>query len=148
MNSNIVQEAVPMGRVTVEVKLANNREVQAAELGKIPVEKVHRTTLNGTVDPGATYLVLPTAVADQLGLPRTRKATVTYGDRRSAERDMVGQVEVELMGRKSTFDALFEPARTTALIGAIVLEVLDLLVDCKKQQVYPRDPAGMTAEVE
>lgn len=148
MNSNGMHEAGAMGRVTVDVRLASNRDVILHESGMIPAERVRRLTIQGTVDPGASMLVIPTAVADQLGLPRTRKMTVTYGDRRTAERDLVGQVEVELLGRKSTFDAVLEPARTTVLVGAIVLEALDLLVDCRNQQLIPRDPAGMTAEIE
>jgi predicted aspartyl protease len=148
MSSSSIQEAPAMGRVTVEVKLANNRDVQMLEGGAMKPEQVRRATLEGTVDPGANWLVLPTAVADQLGLPKTGKATVTYGDRHSAVRDIAVQVELELLGRKGTFRAILEPQRTTALIGAIVLEDLDLLVDCKRQQVIPRDPNVMTAEVE
>jgi predicted aspartyl protease len=147
-NSLTVMESADMGRVTVDVKLANNRDVQMSEAGAISAELIRRTTLQATVDPGATWLVLPTAVADQLGLPRRGKAIVTYGDRRSGEREIADQVEAELLGRKGTFQALLEPARTTALIGAVVLEVLDLLVDCKYQRLLPRDPAGLTTEVE
>jgi predicted aspartyl protease len=148
MQANGTTEESAVGRVTVDVKLANNRDVQLFEAGKLPAEQVRRVTLQATVDPGATWLVLPTAVADQLGLPRRGKATVTYGDRRSVEREMADQVEAELLGRNATFQALLEPARTTALIDAVVLEVLDLLVDCKNQRIFPRDPAGLTAEVE
>jgi predicted aspartyl protease len=148
MNSSSVQEAPAMGRVTVEVKLANNREVQAAELRTFPAEQVRRTLLEGTVDPGANWLVLPTAVADQLGLPITGKITVTYANRSSAVRDMCDQVEIEVLGRKTTVQAVLEPARKTALIGAIVLEALDLLVDCRHQRVIPRDPSILTCEVE
>jgi hypothetical protein len=36
----------------------------------------------------------------------------------------------------------------TALIGAIVLEDLDLLVDCTKQKLYPRDPDFVVSEIE
>ena len=35
-----------------------------------------------------------------------------------------------------------------ALIGAIVLEALDLLVDCRKQRLYPRDPDYVVSEIE
>src|SRR4051812_15265662 len=119
MNSNTMQEAAAMGRVTVQVKLANNREVQAAELGALPADKVHHATLDGTVDSGANWLVLPATMADQLGLPKGRPITVTYGDRRSETRETAVQVELELLGRKGTFRAILEPQRTTALIGAI-----------------------------
>jgi hypothetical protein len=41
-----------------------------------------------------------------------------------------------------------EPNRTDVLIGAIVLEDLDLLVDCRTQTLRPRDPGGIIAEIE
>jgi hypothetical protein len=41
-----------------------------------------------------------------------------------------------------------EPKRQDALLGAIVLEALDLLVDCTTQQVVPRDPSGPIYEIE
>jgi hypothetical protein len=50
--------------------------------------------------------------------------------------------------RHGTFTAVVEPKRTSALVGAIVLEHLDLLVDCPRQRVVPRDPHGPIYEIE
>ncbi len=58
------------------------------------------------------------------------------------------QVYVQLLGRHGTFSAVCEPKRETALIGAIVLEDLDLLMDCAAPRVVPRDPTGATFEIE
>jgi hypothetical protein len=44
--------------------------------------------------------------------------------------------------------AIVEPKRETALIGAMVLEGLDLLVDSKNQRLIPRDPSGPIFEIE
>jgi predicted aspartyl protease len=137
-----------MGRVSVELTIVNNRDLQMAEGGALAPEKVRRFQLEGTVDTGSTLLVLPTDVADRLGLPKSRELTVQYADRRSATRTLVEQVGVELFGRSGTFNAILEPDRTTALIGAVVLETLDLLVDCTNNQLRPRDPNQMTSEVE
>jgi hypothetical protein len=41
-----------------------------------------------------------------------------------------------------------EPRRRTALIGAIVLEDLDLLVDSTNECLIPRDPRIKTYEIE
>ena len=49
-----------------------------------------------------------------------------------------------LLGRHGTFTAVVEPGRQTALVRAIVLEDLDLLVDCVGPRVVPRDPGGET----
>lgn len=137
-----------MGRFAVEMIVANNQDVQMASRGVLPPDQVRRLPVQGGVDSGAHYLVLPQAIVDQLGLPPAGEATVRYADRHTATRPMVGQVHVELLGRQGTFRALVEAARDTALIGAIVLEDLDLLVDCTNQRLYPRDPNRIIAEIE
>lgn len=138
----------PMGRVVVDLALANNQDVQMVKGHALPAGQVRHATIKGVVDCGANHLVLPLSVAQQLGLPSGGEATVKYADGRSAVRDTVEQVQVELQGRRGTFRALVEPERTTALIGAIVLEDLDFLVDCGNQRLYPRDPERIVSEVE
>ena len=137
-----------MGRVSVELVIVNNRDLQAVAVGALPPEKVRRFQLEGVVDTGATHLVLPKDVADRLGLPKVGDVGIRYADRRSATRTLVEQVGVELLGRRSTFEAILEPDRTTVLIGAVVLETLDLLVDCTHNRLYPRDPDRILAELE
>ena len=55
---------------------------------------------------------------------------------------------MEILGRKNTFTAIVEPGRADALIGAIVLEALDMVVDCRTQSLHPRDPKHIIAEIE
>jgi predicted aspartyl protease len=148
MSSSAHEAEESMGRVSVEILLSNNRDVQVANAGHLPPEKVRRFQLQGVVDTGSTLLVLPADVANRLGLPGAGEATIRYADSRTSTKPLVDQVEVELLGRRGTFNALVEPDRTTALIGAVVLETLDLLVDCKNNKLYPRDPDHIIAEVE
>ncbi|HKI32793.1 MAG TPA: aspartyl protease family protein [Gemmataceae bacterium] len=137
-----------MGRVTLEFTVSNYRDVVKSQEGTLALEKVRHFQLEGVVDTGATGLVLPTDVADRLGLSPVGEVTIHYGDRRSARRPLVDDARVDLLGRQGTFQAVSEPDRTTALIGAVVLETLDFLVDPLNQRLVPRDPAGITAEVE
>jgi clan AA aspartic protease len=148
MNANTIREAASVGRIKVNVKLANKSDVVRAEAGDISQDRVRQLTTEGTVDTGASYLVVPAKVAKDLGLPKAGKTKVRYADRRTATRDMVELVEVELLGRRGTFRAMVEPRRTTVLIGAIVLEDLDLVIDSRRERLYPRDPEGITAETE
>jgi len=57
-------------------------------------------------------------------------------------------VRLELLGRQETFQPVVEPNRTAARIGAIVLETLDLVVDCRTQTLHPRDPDRIITEIE
>jgi predicted aspartyl protease len=137
-----------MGRITLEFSIANYRDVVSAEQGLLAPEAIRRVTLRGVVDTGATRLVLPEFAVQQLGLVPSGQTTVRYADRRSASRALVKNVSVELLGRQGIFTAVVEPGRADALIGAIVMEDLDFLVDCASQTLQPRDPNSIISEVE
>ena len=137
-----------MGRFSVEIALANNWDVALASAGALPDDQVRRVTIDGLVDSGAAMLVLPESVVDQLGLPDAGRVSVRYADQRQEIRRRVSNVLLSFGGREAVFTAVVEPSRTTALIGAIVLEELDLLIDCKLQTLKPRDPDDIISEIE
>ncbi len=137
-----------VGRFSVELEVANYADLIRAQDGTLPADQVRRQTIQGVVDSGATKLVLPEEVVKRLGLPLGDPVKVRYADGRQAKRKGAEGIYVQLLGRHGTFRAIVEPKRTTALIGAIVLEDLDLLVDCIAQRVIPRDPSGETFDIE
>jgi predicted aspartyl protease len=137
-----------MGRVTAEISLANYWDVLRAQNGELSPDAVRRTTISGIVDTGAARLVLPSSAVDELGLPIDGETGVRYADQRTAQRPIVRNVGLELCGRASVFSAIVEPDRQDALIGAIVMEELDLIVDCTKNEVRPRDPDQIISEIE
>lgn len=137
-----------MGRFSVEIEVANNSDVELSKLGYVDPGKVRRARVRGVVDTGATRLVLPLSVVQHLGLPVTGQLGVRYADGRTAQRDRVDGVHLTFLGRDSVFNAVVEPNRDAALIGAIVLEDLDLIVDCSAQKLMPRDPKGIISEIE
>ena len=144
----IKEKGKTMGRFSVEVELANFVDAANAETGALAADLVRRVNILGVVDSGASRLVLPAAVVKQLGLKPKRKVRVKYADGRRALRDEVDGVQLGMAGRTGVFKAVVEPKRETALIGAIVLEDLDFLVDCDRQRVVPRDPKYVVSELE
>lgn len=87
------------------------------------------------MDTGSTYLVISSEVAQKLGLRIVGQQIARYADGRE---DTVGVTEpiiVELEGRKTAENALVTGEHV--LIGQVVLEKLDLLVDCKNQKLIP-----------
>lgn len=150
MNTRLAQqnERARMGRFSVPLNLANDRDVGLAEAGAMPPEDVRRASIVGVVDSVAAHLVLPEKVVKQLGLPDAGRVKVRYADHRSGKRKRVGHVLLQLLGREAVFTAIVEPKRETALIGAVVLEELDLLVDCTHQTLRPRDPDWIVSEIE
>jgi predicted aspartyl protease len=137
-----------VGRFSVEIELANNDDLALTRRGLMPPDQVRRETIPGVVDSGAVRLVLPEAVVKRLGLPLGDPIPVKYADNRRARRRLVKGVFAQLLGRDGVFTAVVEPKRDTALIGAIVLEDLDFLLDCKNHRLVPRDPSGPLSEIE
>ena len=137
-----------MGRIAMPITLANNDDRALASRGLLPWDEVRQVTIEGVVDTGATRLVIPDSVATQLGLPAAGQVKVRYTDNRSVTKPLVDQVYATLLGRHSVFKALVEPERKDALIGAIVMEDLDFLIDCTDPRLYPRDPDVIVTEAE
>jgi predicted aspartyl protease len=137
-----------VGRFSVQLEVANYVDVELAARGQLAPNKVRRQTIQGVVDSGAASLVLPGTVVKQLGLRLKRKVRVRYANNSRAMRWEATGVQVDLLGRDGLFEALVEPRRKDALIGAIVLEALDLLIDPKNQCLIPRYASGPLYELE
>lgn len=137
-----------MGRFAVEVEIANDEDLMMVKAGIMPAEKVRRVRIRGVVDSGATRLVIPESVAQHLGLSIVGSVSVRYAGGRTAQRAVAERIRLSLGGRDSVFNAIVEPGRESALIGAIVMEDLDFLIDCSGQRLVPRDPNMIISEVE
>jgi predicted aspartyl protease len=137
-----------VGRFSVEFEVANHEDVVQARKGFMPPEQVRRARVSGVVDTGATRLVLPAPVVTALGLPEAGQNTARFADGRREAKQIVSDVELEIQGRSSVFTAVVELGHTDALIGKIVLEELDLIPDCTRQALVPRDPQGFFAEID
>lgn len=137
-----------VGRVFSDIVLANNQDVQLAARGIVSADKVIRVQTRGIVDTGANHVVVPQSIADQLQLPVQGTATVRFADNRPAQREIVHQLWMEVCGRTGVFRAIVEPNRDTVLIGVLVLEDLDLIVDAAHETLAPRDPEHFTTIIE
>jgi predicted aspartyl protease len=137
-----------MGRFSVEFVIANNRDVLNAPVSAVIPDDIPHVRLSGVIDTDATRLVLPESAVTRLQLTSAGATRVRYADQRTDQRQRVTNVWLRLLGREGVFSAIIEPDRTDALIGAIVLEELDLVVDCVTQKLHPRDPNWIVSEIE
>ena len=98
--------------------------------------------VDAVVDMGATMLVLPTETIESLGLRKFRDVRVRYANNTRENKCVYGVVALEIDGRGGHFDVLEESPGSTPLIGQIVLEALDLIVDSKARRlaVNPESP--------
>jgi clan AA aspartic protease len=124
-----------MGAVMTKVQLVNNTDLELVKHGLIPPEAVRRVTIDALVDTGAVTMVIPEDVAQALGLSVIQVHTVTLADGQKRELPTMGAMRIEILGRQMPCDAYVTPAGTTALIGQIPLEYLDLVVDPNTRDV-------------
>jgi clan AA aspartic protease len=131
-----------MGKVMTKLTLWNNTDLDMAERGLIPRETVRTVEIEALVDTGATMLVIPQEVADALGLPVIDRLPVQLADSSVHEWAVAGSLKVAILARGMICDAFVAPAGSTALIGQIPLERLDLIVDSKSRElrVNPASP--------
>jgi clan AA aspartic protease len=114
-----------VGKVIERIKLTNIFD---------PAKSVETEAV---IDSGATMLALPQNIVDQLALQKRRAVKVRYANNHTDEKSIYGVVEVDLMGRNGVFEVLAEPAGATPLVGQVILEVLDLLIDAKSKKLIP-----------
>ncbi len=114
-----------MGRVIERMRLTNLYDTSRTK------------ELDAIVDTGATMLVLPAEIVEELGLREVREVTVRYADNSRRTKSIYGVVRVELQGRLGHFDVLQEERGGQALVGQIVLEELDLVVDPRGRGLIP-----------
>ena len=114
-------------------------------MGKV-VERIRVTSVfepqrsaevEAVIDTGATMLVLPEDVVAALGLKKVRDVRVRYANGQGDVKTIYGIVTVEIQGRTGNFDVLAEPEGSQPLVGQIVLEELDLVVDPRSRKLTP-----------
>jgi clan AA aspartic protease len=124
-----------VGQVHVQVVLTNYREAVLARLGQLDVSQVHRYETEALIDTGAVQSFIPSAVADRLGLMRLRRTDAQYADGRIEEVDLAEVVIIEMLGRQIEITPM--ALGEHVLLGVIVLDGLDLTVDCYSNRLVP-----------
>jgi len=118
-------------------------------MGKI-IEKVKLTNLfnpnksvevEAVVDTGATMVVLPKDIVEALELRKVREVKVRYANNKVETKPIYGVVTIELKGRSANLDVLVEEKGSQPLIGQVLLELLDLVIEPKTRKLIP-NPAS------
>jgi len=124
-----------MGEVRVGVKLINAVDEALVRRGQWTADQVRVYESEALVDTGAVRCALPPFVADRLGLARVARYMAQYAAGRLEEVDLTEGFILEIMGRRTTEEALV--LGDEVLVGQTALEKLDLLADCQRQRLVP-----------
>jgi clan AA aspartic protease len=126
-----------MGKVMTKLTLENATDRGMAERNLLTSDQVRRVEVEALVDTGATTLVLPADIAAKLGVTVRDRKTARMADGSLSEVARVTGLYIEILGRDMTGDALVVPTGATPLIGQVQLEMLDLVVDPRSQELRP-----------
>ena len=124
-----------IGEIRVKVRLTNVFDAELAFQGQLAEKDIRSYDAVGVVDTGAVTSVIPVHVVEQLGVRIREHRVAQYADGRN---DMVGltvPIQFEVMGRNTSDEAFV--LGNEVLIGQTVLEKLDLVADCRGQQLLP-----------
>jgi clan AA aspartic protease len=124
-----------MGEVRTKVVLTNSVDLGLVRRNLMRPHEVRRFEADALVDTGAVALVVPSFVAEQLGLARPMKQVAEYADGRREEVDVTEPVLVDVMGRQTNEEAFV--LGDEVILGQTVLEKLDLHVDCRERRLLP-----------
>lgn len=127
-----------MGEVRISARLRNFVDVALAERTGGSLEQIPTSQLDCLVDTGALMVLLPEDEVGKLGLTRGGRVIVTYADDRREELPTARGLEVTILGRTMVTDCVIGPPLCEPLIGQLVLEELDLVVDCARRRLGPR----------
>jgi len=127
-----------MGDVYVELELENYTDRVLAKRGYLDENSIRSAKVRVLTDTGATMMVLPEDLVDALGLERMGKVIVTHADERKEERETAGVVTVRVGKREMETRCVVGPPGSEPLLGQIILEELDLLVEPKEGKLVPR----------
>lgn len=97
-----------MGKRFKKVNLWNISDEEKVKRGEIkPIE------VEAQIDNGATSVVLPETIADELKLPVFRQTYVKYANEKMEIKDVVGGLRIEILGRSTVCEAIVGPQRKT-----------------------------------
>jgi clan AA aspartic protease len=128
--------------VYADVELINGYDLQSARRNIIGEDEVKRMHVNILVDTGAYYLCINETIQEQLGLNFIEKRKGQLADGSVMEYDVVGPVEIKFKNRRCNVYAMVLKGDNEPLLGAILLEDMDVLIHPLRQEliVNPEHP--------
>lgn len=113
-----------MGMTTVRARLAN------------VLDRGRHADVDMTVDSGAIYSVVPTAILRSIGVRAERSETFWLADGRNVRR-RVGHAVFQIEGSEGISRVVFGRAGDACLLGVVTLEELGLSLDPLKRRLRP-----------
>lgn len=127
-----------MGKIVAEIELENASDRYLAQTGVRAASEVRRETIRAIADRGVTMLMLPKDVVERLGVPETDQVGTVSADGRRGKAAVAGPLTIRIGDRETGTECIVLPEGAEAVVGLVVLNVLDLHPDPVSWTLGPR----------
>jgi predicted aspartyl protease len=127
-----------MGEVRVQLRLENAGDRILADAGHLDASAVRGASVEALVDTRAVMALLPQDLVERLGLPTNGSIIVTLANEQRVELPRARHLSLAIGDREMDTDCLVGSPQCEPLVGQLVLERLDLIVDPLQRTVTPR----------
>jgi predicted aspartyl protease len=125
-----------MGKRFEKIMIKNFVDIAMHSKGIIKEAEIRTIETEALVDTGAAYLCLPPGDIEKLGLVHSTIKEVTTANGKVNRRIFYGAVII-IKDREIQMQIMENSVGTPPLIGYLVLEAMDFLVDSKSQRIIP-----------
>ena len=141
-------ETAEMVRVLTDVTVYNLGDLFEVKRGKLPADQVRKVEITGAlVDSGASTLCMPKRLLDQIGAtPSYQKQSMTAAGMQTTT--LYDTVWAEIQGRMANIDPAELPDGCPVLVGQLVLEAMDWVIDMKNHKLVGNPDHGGEAMLE
>jgi len=131
-----------MGLAGAEIELINSDDLALVRRGHLQEGDIRRMRVTALVDSGAYMLVINENIRAQLDLGKVDEKEAVLADGTLRKLDIVGPLDVRFENRATTVRAMVIPGEAEVLLGAIPMEVMDVVMDPRQQKliVNPESP--------
>jgi predicted aspartyl protease len=131
-----------MGRVLVTARIENVEDLYAVELGVLRQDQVRVIEVDDAIiGTGASMLSMPTPMIARLGLDPIRPVRVQTAKGQRVSR-LFGLVKLTIQGRECPTEVVELLDEEPVLIGRILLEAMDWVVDPKTNSLVGNPAHG------
>lgn len=127
-----------MGEIVIQIELENAGDRYLAQTGVRAASDVRRETIQAIAERAATMLMLPKDVVERLGVPETARVSTVSTDGRRGQAAVAGPLTIRIGNRETVTECIVLPESAEAVVGLVVLNVLDLHPDPVSRTLGPK----------
>jgi clan AA aspartic protease len=133
-----------MGLVYADIELINLADETLCDDGYLTKDKVRVMPIKIMADSGAIRLTINEKIRSTLGLKIRSAMNVSLADGSIIKLDIAGPVRIKFQERDCITDAFVLPNSEEALLGAVPMEMMDLVIVPSSQKLIynPLHPDG------